>query len=328
MTQDPAVVAKGVAGVLIVLVGLGIVAGGYHQVPEGHVGVYKNWGAVSGAQANPGAHLIMPVQQSVQDVEVRPRTYTMVDSKGEGNKANKQDAIEVQSINGTTFRVDVAVQYNIEAENASTFVEEWNDVEQVEQRLIRQTVRSSVRDVGGSIQSSNIFTSSGRQQLKRAATESLRKRVADEPIVLQDVYIRNVAIPDAYQNSLNQKEIAKQEVQREQQKVRQQELQAQRQIIRARANARERLIKANATARSNYIVSQSLSSEVLAYLYTESLDSSNTVYIPMGEGGLPTYLNVNANASDIDESEIPSGIGGGDFTTNTTSGAAVNTTAP
>src|SRR6056297_939965 len=176
MKQDPAVIAKGVAGVLIVLVGLGIVAGGYHQVPEGHVGVYTNWGAVSGAQASPGAHLTMPIQQSVQNVEVRPRTYTMVDSKGEGNKANKQDAIEVQSINGTTFRVDVAVQYSVEAENASRFVEEWNNVGQVERRLIRQTVRSAIRDVGGSIQSSNIFTSGGRQQLERAATRSLQRR--------------------------------------------------------------------------------------------------------------------------------------------------------
>jgi regulator of protease activity HflC (stomatin/prohibitin superfamily) len=268
----------------------------------------------------------MPIQQSVQDIEVRPRTYTMVDAQGEGNQENRRDAIEVQSINGTTFRVDVAVQYSIEAENASTFVEEWNNVNQVERRLIRQTVRSSIRDVGGSIQSSNIFTSSGREQLESAATESLRQRFSDEPLVLENVYIRNVAIPDAYQESLNQKEIAKQEVQREQQRVRQQELQAQRQLIRARANAQERLIGANATARSNYIVSQSLNSEVLAYLYTQSLDRSNTVYIPMGEGGLPTYLNVQTNGTGINESAIPSGVGGGDFSLDTNT--SVNASTP
>jgi len=291
-----------IGAVLFVLVA-GLVLS-YHQVPEGHTGVYKRWGAVTGAQADPGAHLTLPVAQSVQNVEIRPRTYTMADQQGEGNEPSRADAVGVQSINGTTFRVDVTVRYRIQADSAAQFVEEWNTVNQVEQRLIRPTVRSEVRDTGGAIQSSVIFTREGRQELQAAAREALNERFQEEPLELEAVQIRNVQIPQSYQQSLNEKEIAKQEVQREQFRVQQQRAQAQREIISAEAAARQRLIRANATARSNFIVAQSLNSDVLIYQYIQALDRANTIYLPLGENGLPTYLNVESNQS-INGSAIP-----------------------
>jgi regulator of protease activity HflC (stomatin/prohibitin superfamily) len=328
------------SGIVIAAVLFLVVAGfllGYHQVPEGHTGVYKRFGAVTGAQANPGAHFTLPVAQTVQNVEIRPRTYTMADQQGEGNEPSRADAIGVQSVNGTTFRVDVTIRYRVDASAAAEFVEQWNTVRQAEQRLIRPTVRSQVRDTGGAIQSSVIFTREGRQQLQSAAREALNERFEEEPLVLEAVQIRNVHIPESYQEALNQKEIAKQQVQREQFRVQQQRAQAQRQIIRAEAAARQRLIRANATARSNFVVAQSLNREVLIYQYIQALDRANTVYLPLGEDGLPTYLNVNGS-SRINQSAIPSagniggggsiGGGDGDIDLNTTVSGNATTVTP
>jgi regulator of protease activity HflC (stomatin/prohibitin superfamily) len=213
----------------------------------------------------------MPVAQSVQNLEVRPRTYTMADTKGEGDRSTQRDAVEVQSINGTTFRVDVTIRYRIDAEGGPEFVEEWNTVDQAEQRLIRPTVMSQVRDTGSSIQSSVIFTQEGRRELENAAREALKERFSDEPLVLEAVLIRNVHIPDSYQKSLNQKEIAKQKVEREEFRVQQERKKAQQQIIAAQADAQKRLIRANASARSNYIVGHSLTRDVLVYEYIQNL---------------------------------------------------------
>lgn len=299
-----------VVGVLLI-VGLFVFVTGYHQVPEGHVGVYKRWGAVTGADAAPGAHLTLPVAQSVQNVEVRPRTYTMADTRGEGDKA-RQDAIEVQSVNGTTFRVDVTVRYRVDGGQAPGFVEQWNEIGQAERRLIRPTVRSQVRDTGSAIASSTLFTRTGRQEMERAAREALNERFENEPLVLEAIQIRNVHIPEDYQQSLNEKEIAKQRVQREEFRVQRERRKAQKQIVAAEADARERLIRANATARSNYIIARSLNRNVLVHEYIGALDRTNTVYIPLGEGGLPTYLDVNGsqslNQSEIPEASIESGV--------------------
>lgn len=297
-----------VVGVLLVVV-LAAFVMSYHQVPEGHTGVYKRWGAVTGAEATPGAHLTLPVAQSVQNVEVRPRTYTMADTKGEGNKA-RRDAIEVQSINGTTFRVDVTVRYRVDGAEASGFVEEWNELGQAERRLIRPTVRSQVRDTGSAIKSSALFTRTGRQEMERAAREALNQRFEEEPLVLEAIQIRNVHIPEAYQQSLNEKEIAKQRVQREEFRVQRERRKAEKQIVAAEADARERLIRANATARSNYVVAQSLNQEVLVHEYIDALDRTNTVYLPLGEDGLPTYLAVNGSGS-LNASAIPAAPGEG-----------------
>ena len=60
------------------------VALAYEQVPEGHEGVTKTWGAVNGETLESGAHFKTPIAQNVQPVEIRPRTYTMTNTQGVG----------------------------------------------------------------------------------------------------------------------------------------------------------------------------------------------------------------------------------------------------
>lgn len=114
-----------VLAVLLVfsLIGVGVA---FHKVPEGHAGVEKSWGSVTGHIDQPGANWKMPVAESIQNVEVRPRTYTMSATEGEGAK-NDADAITVKTVNGSTVGVDVTVRYRINDDEADEFVREWND---------------------------------------------------------------------------------------------------------------------------------------------------------------------------------------------------------
>jgi len=69
---------------------------------------------------------------------------------------------------------------------------------------------------------------------------------------------------------------------------------------------------------------------VLVYQYINSLDRANTVYVPVGQGGLPTFLNVQSNAS-VNRSEIPpaGGAGGGfGFGNTSIEQPSTNTTQP
>lgn len=89
--------------VIVILVGVlltGVLFLSYEQVSEGHAGVEKEFGAITGTQFDAGAHLNAP-WKSVQSVECRPRTYTMSDAEGEGQKDGRQDTVVVQSVNGT-----------------------------------------------------------------------------------------------------------------------------------------------------------------------------------------------------------------------------------
>lgn len=249
----------------------------YEQVPEGHAGVEKHWGAVTGDVLDSGAHFKMPIMTSVQSVETRPRTYTMSQTQGEGEKA-RADAVTVKTINGTSVNVDVTVRYRINASEADTFVEEWNNEEQMEKRLIRPTIRTVLRDEASSLQTTgpgSIYTQEGRNALQETAREALKEDFADEPIVLEAVQIRNIDLPDSIDNTLEKKEQAKQQVQVELQRVKQAEAEAQQKIVRAEADAEA--IEIRGEALENHPI-------VLKQRYIEALKNGNTIYVPTGDG--------------------------------------------
>lgn len=211
----------------------------YRQVPEGHEGVTKQWGAVNGETLEPGAHWKIPVMETVQDVEVRPRTYTMSATQGEGERA-RGDAITVKTVNGSSVQVDLTIRYRIDEERADAFVSEWRNERQMEQRLIRPTIRSTLRDEASDLQTTGddaIYTRAGREALAQTAREALAKEFEDEPIVLEAVQVRNINLPDSIDESLDEKEQAKQQVEVEKERVKQERARAEQKRVQARAEA-------------------------------------------------------------------------------------------
>lgn len=280
MAQEPSFKVYAVAALLVVSV---IAVGfAYEGVPEGHVGVEKRMGAVTGDMHDPGANFVMPFVENVQSVEVRPRTYTMADTKGEGKKKDRQDAIEAPTKEGVNPRIDVTVRYHLDRDRAPDFVRDWHSLDQVEQRLIRPAVRSAIRDEAGAIPTDKIYTQEGRQRLEKAANQALRKELGDEAIVLEAVQIRNVALPANYQTSVNKKQIAQQNVQkakaRKKQSIIEAEARAEQKIIRANSDAEARVTRAQAKAKANRLVAESLSQELIQYRYAQGVGKSDTVY--------------------------------------------------
>lgn len=266
-------------GFVLLIIG----AASYAPVDEGHIGVEKEWGAVTGQQLPAGANFVTPIQDDVQQVEIRPRTYTMSQTKGEGQKS-RADAIAVKTVNGSTVLVDVTIRYRINASQSDTFVEEWNGERQMEQRLIRPTIRSELRDEASDIQTTGdngIYTRVGREALADTARDALADEFDDEPVVLETVQVRNIDLPKQIDRTLDQKEQAKQQVQVEKEKVRQEEQKAQQEKIAAEADAE--VIRAKGEALEN-------NPKVLKQRYIDSLQNGETVYVVPDDGGSPLIL--------------------------------------
>jgi len=280
--------------VLLLLVG-GVMA--YHQVPEGHVGVETEWGAVTGHVDSPGAHLKIPIMQGIQDVETRPRTYTMSQTTGEGQRS-RADAISVKTVNGSTVQVDVTIRYRIDRSQADQFVIDWNNERQMERRLIRPTIRSELRDEASDIQttgSAGIYTRQGREALAETAREALLSEFEDEPVVLEQVQIRNIDLPDGIDRTLDEKEQAKQQVQVERERVQQEKARAEQKRVQAQADADVIRIKGEAL-RANEVVLQDR--------YIDALRNGEAIYVVPNDGsGTPILLD----ATDAGNSTVTNG---------------------
>jgi len=182
---------------------------------------------------------VIPVVEQIQNVEIRPRTYTMSNTQGEGQRS-EADAITVKTVNGSSVDIDVTVRYRIDSNAADTFVEDWNDEPQLERRLIRPTIRSVLRDEASSLQTTGdgaIYKTESRQRLGRITAEALSNSFEQEPVILEAVQIRNVDLPDSIDQALDEKEEAKQRVQVEQERVKQERARAEQKRVQAQAEA-------------------------------------------------------------------------------------------
>lgn len=263
----------------------------YHQVPEGHQGATKEWGAVTGDVLDPGAQFIIPIANSVQNVETRPRTYTMADDIGEGDREDA-DAVTVKTVNGSSVGVDITVRYRIADERADQFVVEWNDEGQMEQRLIRPTIRTQLRDEASSLHTTgpgSIYTQEGREALEQTAIGALRNEFEGQPIVLEAVQIRNIDLPDQIDSALDQKEQAKQRVEVERERVKQEEQRAEQKRVEAQANADVIRIEGQ-SLRDNPII--------LEQQAIQAMDEGTVYIVPEGQDSPPIILQKGTSGSD------------------------------
>lgn len=266
------------ASFLLIFALLGVVLA-YHQVPEGHEGVEKNWGAVNGNTLEAGANWVIPVMQSVQPVEIRPRTYTMTNSQGEGERSDA-DAVTVKTVNGSSVDVSITVRYTINAGETDQFVEDWNNERQMEKRLIRPTVKNNLQDEGSSLTTTgdaSIYTNEGREALRETTQAALESEVADQPITVERVQIRAIDLPEEIDNTLDQKEQAKQQVQVELEKVKQEEAKKEQAIVQAEAEAEQIEIEGEALQNNPIVLEQQR---------IEALKEGETIYVPTSEGGV------------------------------------------
>ena len=299
-------------GLVALLVIAAPVAGllAWEPVEEGNVKVVKKWGATTGTVFDPGAHFINPISQSTASLSVRPQTYTMSSQSGEGAESRRDDAISVLTEDGLRVDVDVSVRYRIDSAQAVKFYKNYRTVGTAEERLIRPSIRSVLRTEAGRLPVTEIYTGAGQTKLKQAAEEQLGADFAEDGLVLEAVQIRNVDLPDQYAQAVERKEITEQRRQQKQSELEVEKLEADRKKIEAQGEAD-----------ANRIVSQSLTDEVLAQQYIQKLDSTDTVYIPVGADGYPQFVkniesdrSTNASSNATASASVDGSTSGSDST--------------
>jgi len=247
----------------------------WNAVDEGTVDVVTEWGDSTGETLQPGANWITPVKQGTVTIPTRPQEYTMSEDSGEGDRANKDDSVEVLTNDGVAVDVDVTVRYRVNKDEAVTFYDEYKGLEQAEARLIRPTTRSVLRTEGGDIDTTEIYTGEGQDQMRDAVWAALEDEFDGSGLVLEAVQIRRIHLPDSYATAVEQKEVEKQKVMQKQSEIERQKLEAEREIIEAEGQAE-----------ANEIVAKSLKDnpELIQIRYIEALkENENVVYVGAGE---------------------------------------------
>mgnify|MGYP000250288950 CR=1 FL=1 len=218
---------------LPILIAVFAVLNSYYIVIEGHVGVVKRFGEAK-HQENPGLHFKIPFIETVEMIEVRTR-----------KNAEKMASSTKEQMPVT---VEVSVNWTVNKEAALDLFKKYGGLNQFEQRILDPRFRSATKDTIPQFEAEQLI------QDRASAIQGIERRLAEEmagfPVVVDNIQIENIALPQKYINSIEVKQTEKNLAAAEKHKLERQRLEALRAVNTADAQAKGILKVAEAEAQS------------------------------------------------------------------------------
>ena len=280
MSNEPSALAGGITTLVVLVLVVALIGGvaGMERVAEGTVAVETRNHAATGEILEPGFNWLPPLYYGAETIPTRPQVYTM-DADPEEGAVERQDAVEIITSDGQTMHMDVTVRYRIEAENAVTFYREYRTIDQAQERLMRPTTRSVMRDEASDMSARQAITRDGRIALTEEVENALHQNFEGTGLTLEAVQIRDVHLDEDFQRSLERVEI--------------QEAESERVVIEAQADAQAEIERAEGQAEAYEIRGEALreNPEVLDERMIEALERGETIYVPTGDNALPMFID-------------------------------------
>jgi len=276
--------------VLLVII-IGIISSTIVFIPPDKVGVVVSVLAPDGYRKEPlysGLHFVVPMLETVEKYSIARQTYTMSAATSEGQREG-DDSIRVRTKDGQEVFMDSSVIYAINQTNVVNLHINWQ--KRYSEELVRPLVRGIIRDAASQYGVEEIV-SSKRDELENYITSQLTTRLNNNDLILVDFVLRDIHFSEEYAAAVEQKQIAEQQALQAQFVVEQkkQEAEQARQVAKGQADAaviaakgaaEARLVEANAEAEANTTIAQSVTPELVSYLYVIKLSPGvQTIFLP------------------------------------------------
>jgi len=249
----------GTIGAIVLIIGF---SGPFVEVPAGNVGVVTNFGQVQTVTLEPGLHIVVPIYQHVTNVDTRvqPHHFQEIDA------ASKE--LQTVKLTGT-------MNYHIDGQFAS-------DLFQVvgtdfAEKVIDPAFNDFIKTVVPNYSVNDILAK--RDEIRTFAKDQLGGNLAKYHIIVDDIYIANIAFSSDFQQAIEDKQVAQQRVQTEQQILAQKQIQAQQVVAQAQGEADATVTLAEGQAKANELLSASLTDQILQYQYIQKLTDKITVML-------------------------------------------------
>ncbi|MDQ1244921.1 MAG: hypothetical protein QG565_1261 [Campylobacterota bacterium] len=263
---------------VVAIIILLILARPFTIIEEGERGILSTNGKYQDQALLPGLHFIIPVIQKVYivDTKVRIINYASSIEAGGGSASsgiNAKPAVTVLDKRGLPVSIELTVQYRLNAQFAAQTISNWGF--SWEDKIINPVVRDVVRNVVGKYDAEVLPQM--RNSIAAEIESGIRASVTgleNAPADLQSVQLREILLPPKVKEQIENVQIAKQQVQRAEQEVLRAEQEALRRAAESRGIAEKArieaqgladavTIEADAKSKANYLISKSLTTQLL-----------------------------------------------------------------
>jgi regulator of protease activity HflC (stomatin/prohibitin superfamily) len=258
---------------------IGFITSCFVQIGTGEVGVQVLFGNVQNNTLSSGLHMINPLVD-VQRLDIKTQNYTMSAVRNEGAKEG-DDAIRVLSADGLEVIIDLTVLYKVIPDDAPNILRE-TGIDYTD-KIVRPLTRTKIRDNAVYYDAVSLY-STKRDEFQTRIVKSIEDDFRKRGLLLEQLLIRNIALPQAVKTSIEQKISAEQDAQK-----------MQFVLQKERQEADRKRVEAQGIADYQRIINESLTDRQLQYesikAQLEIAKSPNSKIIIMGKGGAPVILD-------------------------------------
>jgi len=234
-------------GVLAGLAGSSIVV-----VPDGRAAVrISQISGVLPGTLYAGTHLVLPLVERVQLYDIRDRVFSTAAAE---THTEKLDVLTVEAREGLSLGLAVTVRYRFDPQKLDYI--QANLPQPIDEQLVAPAVLSAFRETAPNYIVRDVF-SVKREEFRERAAQIITTRLAGDAIIVKEVLLRKVVLPEEYAKGLEDLLLKEQEDDRtsveaqiEKKRVDIAESQADalkvRQVKRAEADAQSQVIMAKA----------------------------------------------------------------------------------
>jgi prohibitin 1 len=204
------------AGTILLLVVAAIIAlSSTSCVRTGHVGVVSIFGRVTGRTLSEGIHIVNPVA-SVTELSIKTQEI--------------KEKASVPSKEGLIMGLEASILYHLDPARAATVYQQvgptYADI------LLVPTFRSAIRAITAGNTAASLY-SDGREGIAQQILEDVRRQVAPRGVIVENVLLRDLQLPETLKHAIEAKQQAQQEAQRMEYVLQREKQEAERKRVEA-----------------------------------------------------------------------------------------------
>jgi regulator of protease activity HflC (stomatin/prohibitin superfamily) len=193
----------------VFVIAIGLFSSMFKQIDAGKVGVQSLYGNVQPDILESGLHLINPLLD-VTDFDIQTQNYTMSAIHAEGAQEG-DDAIRVLSNDGLEVVIDLTVLYRISPSDAPKIFKQigvnYTD------KIVRPVTRTRIRDNAVYYDAVALY-STKRNEFQQRIFKSIEDDFKRRGLILEQLLIRNINLPNSVKLSIESKINAEQDAQK------------------------------------------------------------------------------------------------------------------
>ena len=271
--------AKTIRGIAILMILAGVLTKCIVQIEPGQIGVKTLFGKVQDNVLRSGLHFINPFMQIIR-LDVKTQNYTMSGVQDEGSRTN-DDAIRVLTADGLEVTIDLTVLYKLLPTEAPNLIKETG--QDYTDKIVRPLTRTKIRDNSVYYDAISLY-SSKRDEFQQRIFTSIDVDFKKRGLVLEQLLVRNITLPQSVKTTIEQKINAEQDAQK-----------IQFVLLKEKQEAERKRVEAQGIADYQRIINIGLTDQQLQYeqikAYLELAKSPNSKVIIMGKGNAPIILD-------------------------------------